>query len=60
MDWNPQKFEFVSLSSFSMMITMAASELDETNGVDRGAWECTPLANARVFSEFGHGSTISH
>ena len=25
------------------MIAMAASELDETNGEDRGARECTPL-----------------
>ena len=33
----------MSLSSFRMMIAMAASELDETNGKDRGAQECTPL-----------------
>ena len=31
------------------MIAMAASELDETNGEDRGARECTPLT-----PEFGY------
>ena len=38
----------------------AASELDETNGEDRGAQECTctPRTNARVLSEFLH--TLFH
>ena len=40
---NPQKF--VSLTSLHelFMIAVAASELDETNGEDRGTRECTPL-----------------
>ena len=52
-DWKPAKICVVSHELF--MIAMAASELDETNGEDRGAREVR-----RVLSEFGHESTISH
>ena len=41
MDWKPAKICVVSHELF--MIAMVASELDETNGEDRGARECTPL-----------------
>ena len=44
MDWKPAKISVAILVSHELfMIAMAASELDETNGEDRGARECTPL-----------------
>ena len=60
MDWKPAKICVAILVSHELfMIAMAASELDETNGEDRGA-RGVYATNARVLSEFGHGSTISH
>ena len=56
---NPQKFCVAILVWHELfMIAMAASELDETNGEDRGTRECTPLMPEFCLNFFIHFLTL--